>query len=103
VIRTAVAKKQIRQIHWKEWVAGRPALLRRRLFVMKPTALEPTKGQRIGLVFIGSNRRRAVFGHDPSHEFLNTASRGLGVGTTVSVFEKNPLLFLSRPHRAATA
>jgi hypothetical protein len=70
---------------------------------MKSTTPKSSKRQGISLVFIRSDRGRAVFGHDPSHEFLDALFRGLGIGTTMPAFEKNPPFLLSRPHRAAAA
>lgn len=70
---------------------------------MEPATSETAQSQGISLVFIRSDRGSSAFGHDPSHEFLDTLSRGLGIGTTVSAFEKGSLLLLSGPHRAATA
>ncbi len=70
---------------------------------MQPTALEPTKGPWIGLVFIGPDRCLAAFWHDSGDQFLHTLSRGLGSGTTMLLFEQTPLFPLSGPHRATPA
>jgi len=97
-----MAKKQIRQVYGKERVPGRPALFRGRLFVMKPTSLESTKGLGIGPVFVGKDRRHAAFGHAASEELLDTLPGGLGIGTSMRFLEQGPFLLLSRSHRAAS-
>ena len=70
--------------------------------MFEATILEPVDRAGIGLMLVGPKDRGSSFRDDSGEKFDHLLLRGLGIGTTMLLFENLPFQLLCWPHRATS-